>query len=123
MKKTDDDEETAEPPDKPPCRADDAKIGGHDGNEELEWARRHVPQGWSGPHNVFRKTELHDRPPGTGAHRPATAASKPGDRVIEQLTSRLDAIDERLDGIDNRIDQAIERLGKKIRAPEQPWVS
>jgi len=66
---------------------------------------RHVPEERSGPSLVFRKTELHDRPPGTGGSQPTTVIHERRDRILEKLTARLDAIDSRLDDIEDRIDR------------------
>ena len=73
MKTDEESGEADEPPEEPPCSECNAKKSEREENEELQWARRHVPEGYSGPSLVFRKTELHDRPPGSRAYQAATA--------------------------------------------------
>jgi hypothetical protein len=119
MKTDDISEEAEEPPEEPPCRGN----GTEEENSELEWARRHVDLGWSGPNAVFRKTELHDRPPGTGRFKPATIVRNRRERIIEKLTARLDTIDSRLDEIEDRIDQVTGQLSRRIHAFETTEVS
>jgi len=113
--------EAGRPPGKPPCR--ETGTGVSDANEELEWARKHVQQVWSSPGEVFRKTELHDRPPGSGGFRPAGFIRKRRDRIIEKINARLDAIDNRLDDIEDRIDRAVGRLSQRIHAIEKKEVT
>ena len=121
MKNNTDSGEADKPPKKPPCRETDTGVS--DENEELEWARKHVQQGWSGPDNVFRKTELHDRPPGSGGFRPTAGIRNRRDRDIGEINGRLDAIDDRLDEIEDRIDRVIGQLRRWIHAFEEKEVT
>lgn len=109
--------EAEQPPGKIPCQ--ETETGERDENDELEWARKHVQQGGSGPDEVFRKTELHDRPPGSAGFRPAALVRSRQDRIIEKIHDRLDAIDNRLDDIEDRIDHAVGRLSQRIHAIEK----
>ncbi len=119
MKSDNRSEEAGEPAEEPLCRGN----GTEEESSEIEWARRHVDQGVSAPQAVFRKTELHDRPPGTRGFAPAPAFRKRRDRIIEKLTARLDAIDRRLDDIEDRIDRLTGRLSRWIHAFEKTEVS
>lgn len=121
MKTDEDSGEADEPPEEPPCRK--TETGVSDENEELAWAQKHVNQEWSGPGVVFRKTGLHDRPPGSGGFRPAASIRKRRDRISEKINTRLDATDNRPDDIGDRIDRAVGRLSLRIQALETREVS
>lgn len=70
MKEDEDDSgEAEEPPENNAGKQEESLPDAGEENEELEWARRHVPEEPSGPCLVFRKTELHDRPPGSRKYR------------------------------------------------------
>ena len=123
MKTDEESGEADEPPEEPPSSECSSKKSEREENEELQWARRHVPEERSGPGLVFRKTELHDRPPGTGGSQPTTVISERRDRILDPLTARLDAIDSRLDDIENRIDRVTGQLGCWIHASGKTEVS
>jgi hypothetical protein len=98
-------------------------------NEELKWARKHepgdpvqqpkprkIPTRAKKKRLVFRKTELHDRPPGARADRRPPAPPR-WTRVAEELDKRIAAIDERADAIEFRLKQEIKRLENRMRSP------
>jgi hypothetical protein len=117
--KTDDDRgEADELPKEPQSSECSATICEREENEELRWARRHVPEGWSGLRLVFRKTELHDKPPGSRSYRAATAPA-PGrrDQVAKELAGQIAVLNERLDAVEERIDHAIDRLDRRLLTP------
>ena len=119
MKTDEDSGEADEPPEDPPWRECSAKKSEREENEELQWARRHVPEGYSGPSLVFRKTELHDRPPGSRAYQAATApATGCDDSGAKELAGRIAALHDRLEAAEDRIDRAIDRLDRRLLALE-----
>ncbi len=69
------------------------------------------------PRLVFRKTELHDRPPGARADRKAPAPPR-WERVAEELAIRIGVLDERADAGEFRIEHEIKRLERRILALE-----
>ena len=115
MKTGDDSGETEAPPEKPPSSESIAKTSERIENEELEWARRHVPPGRSSPHLVFRKTELHDKPPGSRLNR-AAATRAPGgeDRILKDLAGQIAALNDRLDAFEDRMDRTIDQLDRRL---------
>lgn len=119
MKTDDDSGEADEPPEEIPSSKCIAKKSEREENEELQWARRHVPEEWSGLRLVFRKTELHDRPPGSRPCRAATA-SAPGrwDRGAKDHAGQIVALNDRLDAVEDRIEHAIDRLDHRLLALE-----
>jgi hypothetical protein len=115
MKTDDDSGEADELPKEPPSSECIAKTCEREENEELRWARRHVPEGWSGLRLVFRKTELHDKPPGSRSYRAATAPA-PGrrDQVARERAGQIAALNDRFDAVEDRIDRAIDRLDRRL---------
>jgi len=117
MRTDDDSEEADEPPGNNSGEPEKTPNNAREENEELQWARRHVPQGGSGPRLMFRKTELHDRPPGFRSYRNATSpASDRGNRIAKELARQIAALRERLDDAEDRIDRAIDRLDRRLLA-------
>jgi hypothetical protein len=124
MKTDDDSEEAEEPPEKLPSGLQITAPGECKENEELEWARRHVPEDYSGPRLVFRKTELHDKPPGSRLYQVATATVPGrGDRVAKELAGQIVALNDRLNAVEDRIDRAIDRLDRRLLSLEYQEVS
>jgi hypothetical protein len=115
MKTDDDSGEAEEPPEEPPSSEGSARTSECEGNEELQWARRHVPQGSCGPCLVFRKTELHDRPPGSRSYRAATSpGTDRSDQVAKELARQIAALNDRLDAFEDRMDRAIDQLDRRF---------
>jgi hypothetical protein len=120
MKPDEESGEADEPPEEPPCSQYSTKKSERVENEELKWARRHVPEGYSGPGLVFRKTELHDRPPGSRAYQAATApATGCDDSDAKERAGRIAALHDRLEAAEDRIDRAIDRLDRRLLALER----
>ena len=118
MKTDDDSEEADEPPEETPSSEGSAEKIEREENEELQWACRHVPEEWSGQRLVFRRPELHDRPPGSRLYRTATAtAPGRGDRGAKDHAGQIAALNDRLDAIEDRIERAIDRLDRRLLAP------
>ena len=93
-------------------------------NEELNWARRQVPEERSGLRFVFRKTELHDKPPGSRSYRAATApATSHLDQVVKELNGQIAALTDRPGPVKSRIDRAIDRPGHRLLTPKHPGES
>jgi hypothetical protein len=129
---------------------------GHKGNEELRWARRHVPYDPGKPpasqpapqpaREVFRKTELHVRPPPAHltdekrrARRrragmavrdlcPAFEAAfqailrsllERQDAIADDLTEDVTLIQERLEALDERLGQVTGRLDLRVSELEE----
>jgi len=103
--------EAGEPPEKPPGRETD--TGMSDENEEPEWARKHVLLEWPSLDEVFRKTGIHDRPPGSGGFRPTTVIRHRRDRIIGKIHAKPDAIEDRIDRAVGCLTQRIRRIEKK----------
>ena len=119
MRTDDDSEEADEPPGNYFDEPEKSTNNASEENEELQWARRHVPQGGSGPRLVFRKTELHDRPPGFRSYRNVTSpASDRGNRIAKELAGQIAVLRERLDDAEDRVDRAIDRLDRRLLALE-----
>jgi len=119
MKTDEESGEADEPPEEPPCNECSSKKSERVENEELQWARRHVPEEWNGPRLVFRKTELYDRPPGSRAYQAATApATGCDDSGAKELAGRIAALHDRLEAAEDRIDRAIDRLDRRLLALE-----
>jgi hypothetical protein len=124
MKTDDVSEEADEPPEEPPRDEGIAKKSEHEENEELEWARRNVPEDGSGPRLVFRKTELHDKPPGSRSYRAAVApATGCRDQVAKELAVQIAALNDRIDTVEDRIDRAIDRLDRLVLMLKHPGES
>lgn len=115
MKTDDNSGEADEPPEESPRNEGSVKKSEHEENEELEWARRHVPKDRSGPRPVFRKTELHDKPPESRSYR-AVKAPAPGrrDQIVKELAGQIAALNDRIDTVEDRIDRAIDRLDRLV---------
>jgi hypothetical protein len=127
MKTDDESEEAEEPPGNNSGNQEKSVADVNVENDELWWARRHDPgdqgmqpktrNGKTGTRKksrlVFRKTELHDRPPGARADRRAPAPAR-WVRVAEELGVRIAALDERVSAIELRLDQEIKRLERRI---------
>jgi hypothetical protein len=114
MKTDDNSGEAEEPPEEHPRCESIAKISEHEKNEELQWARRHVPLGSSGPYLVFRKTELHDRPPGSRPYRAAAPAPDCDNHDTMELAGQIAALNDRLDAFEDRMDRAIDQLDRRL---------
>lgn len=107
-------------------------------DDEPNRARRHLPEGPArhglrqdtvpGPEPasglaLSRKTELHDKPPGSRSYRAATApATGCPDLIVKEPAGQIAALNDRPGAVESRIDRAI-RPGHRLLTPGHPGES